>query len=121
MKLFLLMVKVSWNKISNQLRAVQAVKSSGYDDIHQEYPSFSNKSISSLLHTTYSDEGSWGPEVPPSAYTQVRSRKILAEEEYEEEAHFTCYNTDTNIQRTHTRAVVKGEALEWAWCPEQAL
>lgn len=29
-----------------------------------------------------------GPEVPPSAYTQIRSRNILIEEDYEEEAHF---------------------------------
>lgn len=33
----------------------------------------------------------------------------------------TCYNTDTNIQRTYAHAVIKGEALEWVWCPEQAL
>lgn len=52
--------------------------------IYQEYCSFSNKSINSLLHATYSNEESWGPEVPASAYTQVRSRNILTEEDHEE-------------------------------------
>lgn len=33
----------------------------------------------------------------------------------------TCYNTNTNIQRTYAHAVIKGVALEWVWCPEQAL